>query len=173
MVVVQKPEKLRKMFHKLANARAVNALAAELAWKVHWTFHLSKLTLRVAFARTMLRESRSSRKTRATLIKALAQGSVVMLYLKRAARRIKAAEHHATQSLICISMSLKPLFTVLNQLLNRRIHRIQAFDQSFSHVEGAVLPNPLNFSKVAINVRLNQIAFSSACLLYTSDAADE
>ncbi|RFD75108.1 hypothetical protein AXE76_02605 [Gardnerella vaginalis] len=26
------------------------ALAAELAWKVHWTFQLSKLTLRVAFA---------------------------------------------------------------------------------------------------------------------------
>ncbi|WP_415703891.1 hypothetical protein [Gardnerella greenwoodii] len=31
-------------------ARADYALAAELARKVHWTFRLSKLTLRVAFA---------------------------------------------------------------------------------------------------------------------------
>ena len=48
------------------NARAGNALATELALKAHRAFNLSKLTLRVAFARAMLRESRSSRKTRAT-----------------------------------------------------------------------------------------------------------
>ncbi|PMC42509.1 hypothetical protein CJ216_05810 [Gardnerella greenwoodii] len=43
------------------NARAVNALATELALKAHRAFNLSKLTLRVAFAREMLCESRSSR----------------------------------------------------------------------------------------------------------------
>ncbi|EIK85467.1 hypothetical protein CGSMWGv00703Dmash_05349 [Gardnerella greenwoodii 00703Dmash] len=35
----------------MLNARADNALATELALKAHCAFNLSKLTLRVAFAR--------------------------------------------------------------------------------------------------------------------------
>ncbi|ADB13722.1 hypothetical protein HMPREF0424_0295 [Gardnerella vaginalis 409-05] len=40
-------------------SRGLGALATELALKAHRAFNLSKLTLRVAFARTMLRSSRS------------------------------------------------------------------------------------------------------------------
>ncbi|PMC44610.1 hypothetical protein CJ215_05385 [Gardnerella swidsinskii] len=43
------------------NAHAQSALATELALKAHRAFNLSKLTLRVAFTRAMLCESRSSR----------------------------------------------------------------------------------------------------------------
>ena len=46
------------------NARAGNALATKLALEVHWTSNLSEFPLRVAFARAVLRSSRSSRKLR-------------------------------------------------------------------------------------------------------------
>ena len=42
-------------------SRGLGALATELALKAHRAFNLSKLTLRVAFASTMLRSSMSSR----------------------------------------------------------------------------------------------------------------
>ncbi|ADB13501.1 hypothetical protein HMPREF0424_0322 [Gardnerella vaginalis 409-05] len=40
-------------------SRGLGALATELALKAHRAFNLSKLTLRVAFTRAMLCESRS------------------------------------------------------------------------------------------------------------------
>ncbi|RFD80248.1 hypothetical protein AXE77_01735 [Gardnerella vaginalis] len=65
-----------------------NKLATELALKAHRAFNLSKLTLRVAFARAMLRESRSSRKTRATLNKRPLRGTRVMFMSKSQLCRI-------------------------------------------------------------------------------------
>ena len=47
------PDNFRQMFHNNAKTLARYALATELALKAHRAFNLSKLTLRVAFARAM------------------------------------------------------------------------------------------------------------------------
>ncbi|MFW0895283.1 hypothetical protein ACJV2T_02900 [Gardnerella sp. Marseille-Q9179] len=55
------PQNSRHVKQERSAVITANRRSAELALKAHRAFNLSKLTLRVAFARAMLRESRSSR----------------------------------------------------------------------------------------------------------------
>ena len=85
------------------------------------------------------------------------EGRVEITHLERAMRRFNIATHNALQRVVGVGMRSQPSITEIHQRGRIGIARIQAFQQSLSHVEGLVLPNPVGNLEILGRVRFSQV----------------